>query len=142
MTGHTADQQHGTKTATAAGVPHPDGTDRWLVPPWRTDAELVELVQHFQRFQPAIHAGSAIHAAYYSRYATVLAATSSGDIAESLPWRWFTELLGAVSRAAVSAGAEAEADHEAALNAAQASMQLTLVRALGLNTRPIEGQAL
>jgi hypothetical protein len=140
MTGHPADQQHGKKTRTLHGIRHPDGTDRWLVPPWPADVEVVELVQHFQRFRPAVHAGSAIQAAYYSRYATVLAARSSGDIAESLPWRWFTELLGAVSRAAVSAGAEAE--HEAALNAAQTSMRLTLVRTLGLNTRPIEGQAL
>jgi hypothetical protein len=118
------------------GVHHPDGSGRWLVPPWPADADVHELVQHFQRFRPAVHAGSAIQAAYYSGYAAVLGATSSGDIAEALPWKWFTELLGSVSRAATSA----EAEHEAALDAAQASMQLTLVRTLGLNTRPIEGQ--
>jgi hypothetical protein len=140
MTGHPADKQRGKTTITPPGIPHPDSTDRWLVPPWPADVEVVELAQHFQKFRPAIHAGSAIQAAYYSRYAAVLAATSSGDIAESLPWQWFTELLGSVSRAAVSA--EAEVEHEAALKAAQTSLQLTLVRTLGLNTRPIEGKAL
>lgn len=140
MTGHAADQQRGNTTVAPPGIPHPDSTDRWLVPPWPADVEVIELVQHFQKFRPAIHAGSEIQAVYYSRYAAVLAAIPSGDIAESLPWRWFTGLLGAVSRAAVSA--EAEAEHETALNAAQTSMQLTLVRTLGLNTRPIEGQAL
>jgi hypothetical protein len=126
-----------TETLTS-GIRHPDGSGRWLVPPWPTDADVTQLVQHFQRFQPAVHAGSAIQAAYYSGYAAVLGATSSGDIAAALPWKWFTELLGSVSRAATSAAAE----HEAALDAAQASMQLTLVRTLGLNTRPIDGQAL
>jgi hypothetical protein len=139
MTGYPADHQRGMRAVTSAGVPHPDGAARWLVPPWPADVDIVELVQHFQRFRPSIHAGSAIQAAYYSRYAAVLAATSSGDIAESLPSRWFAELLGSVSRAAVSA--EAEAEHEAALNAAQASMQMTLIRTLGLNGHPIEGRA-
>jgi hypothetical protein len=125
-----------TETLTT-GIRHPDGSGRWLVPPWPTDADVTQLVQHFQRFQPALHACSAIQAAYYAGYAAVLGATSSGDIAEALPWKWFTELLGSVSRAATSAAAE----HESVLDAAQASMQLTLVRTLGLNTRPIDGQA-
>lgn len=71
MTGHPADKQRGKTTITPPGIPHPDSTDRWLVPPWPADVEVVELGQHFQKFRPAIHAGSAIQAAYYSRYAAV-----------------------------------------------------------------------
>jgi hypothetical protein len=121
----------------ATGVRHPTRPDAWLVPPWPADTGLHELVQHFQRFQPAVHACSAIQAAYYSRYAAVLAATPSGDMAGELSWQWFSELLSAVNRAATSA----EAEHEATLDAAQKSMQFTLVRTYGLNTGPIEGQA-
>jgi hypothetical protein len=131
-------REHREQGAKQTGIPHPDNTGRWLVPPWLADATAHELVQHFQRFRPAVHACSAIQAAYYSGYARALAITSSGDIAESQPWRWFTELLGSIGRAAASA----EAEHEEALDAAQKSMQFTLVRTLGLNSLPIEGQAL
>jgi hypothetical protein len=85
-----------------------------------------------------VHASSAIQAAYYSCYAAVLAATPSGNLAGELSWPWFLELLSVVNRAATSA----EAEHEAALDAAQESLQFTLVRTFGLNTIPIEGQAL
>jgi hypothetical protein len=121
----------------ASGIRHPDGSGRWLVPPWPTDAGVCELVQHFQRFQPALHASSAIQAAYYGRYAAVLAATPSTDLAGELSWRWFTELLGAVNCAATSA----QAEHAATLEAAQASLQLSLVRTCGLNNKSIPGQA-
>lgn len=120
------------------GIRHPDGSGRWLVPPWPADADVHELVQHFRRFQPALHACSAIQAAYYSRYAALLAATPSGDLAAMSSWQWFSELLSAVNRAATSA----EAEHEAELDAAQKSFQFSLVRTYGLNTRPIDGQAL
>lgn len=129
-----------TQTAepAAPGIPHPDGSGRWLVPPWPADIDVQALVQHFQRFQPATHASSAIQTAYYARYADVLAATSSGDLAGELSYQWYAELLRAVNRAATSAAAE----HEAMLDAAQQSLQFSLVRMFGLNSIPIEGQAL
>ena len=120
------------------GIRHPDDPGRWLVPPWPTDASARELVQHFQRFQPAIHAVSAIQAAYYSRYAAELAAVPSGELADGLSYKRYGELLGAINRAAASA----EAEHEAMLDAAQQSLQFSLVRMFGLNSQPVEGQAL
>jgi hypothetical protein len=128
-----------TQTAepAAPGIRHPDDAARWLVPPWPADAQVHDLVQHFQRFQPAIHASPAIQVAYYYRYAAVLAAIPSGDLASALSYQWYAELLGAITRAAASA----EAEEEAALDNAKASMQLSLVRMFGLNSLPIEGQA-
>ena len=128
-----------TQTAVpdAPGIPHPDGSGRWLVPPWPYDAGVHDVVRHFQRFQPANHACSAIQAAYYSRYAAILAATSTVDLLDEFSWRWYQELLSAVHRSAESA----EAEHEQALDTAQKTIQLTLVRTLGINSRPIEGQA-
>lgn len=122
----------------APGIPHPDGSGRWLVPPWPLDVAVTELVQHFQRYQPAVHACSAIQAAYYSGYAAVLAATPSGKLAETLSWQWYAQLLSAISRAAASAEAE---QAEAALDTAKTSMQLSLVRMFGLNSLPVDGQA-
>ena len=130
-----------TETLTS-GIRHPDGSGRWLVPPWPADAEVHELVQHFQRFQPAVHAKPAIQAAYYSAYADVLAATPSGELAETLSWQWYSELLSAITRAAASAEAEQATAAEAALDTAKSSMQLSLVRMFGLNSLPVEGQAL
>ena len=120
------------------GIPHPDDSGRWLVPLWPADATVQALVAHFQRFQPAIHACPAIQVAYYSRYAAELAAIPSGDLASALSYQWYAELLGAINRTAASAAVE----EEAALDNAKASMQLSLVRMFGLNSMPIEGQAL
>lgn len=132
-----------TQTAepAAPGIPHPDDSGRWLVPPWPAETGAHQLVQHFQRFQPAVHAGSAIQAAYYSGYAAVLAATPSGELAETLSWQWYAQLLSAISRAAASAEAEQAAEAEAALDTAKTSMQLSLVRMYGLNSLPVDGQA-
>jgi hypothetical protein len=131
-----------TVTETAAeldtpGIRHPDDSGRWLVPPWPADVTVCQLVQHFTRFEPALHACSAIQAAYYGRYAAVLAATPTTDLLSQFSWQWYEGLLSAVNRSATSA----EAEHLATLDAAQRTMQLTLVRALGLNTHPIDGHA-
>ena len=133
-----------TQTAEPArpGIPHPDGSGRWLVPPWPADVAVTQLVQHFQRFQPAMHAGSAIQAAYYSGYAAVLAATPSGELAETLSWQWYAQLLSAITRAAASAEAEHAEQAEAALDTAKVSLQFSLVRMFGLNSLPVDGQAL
>lgn len=120
------------------GIPHPDDAKRWLVPPWPAESAVHDLVQHFQRFQPAIHARSAIQVAYYSRYAAELAAIPSGELADGLSYKRYGELLSAINRAAASA----EAEHEALLDASQKSLQFSLVRMFGLNDKPIEGQAL
>jgi hypothetical protein len=120
------------------GIPHPDNAKRWLVPPWPADSTVHDLVQHFQRFAPAMHASPTIQAAYYSRYAAELAATPSGDLASALSYQRYGELLSAITRAASSA----EAEHEHTLDQAKATMQLSLVRMFGLNSLPIEGQAL
>jgi hypothetical protein len=55
-----------------------------------------------------------------------------------LSYRWYGELLHAITQAATSA----EAEHEHALDQAKSTMQLSLVRMFGLNSCPIEGQAL
>jgi hypothetical protein len=127
-----------TTNTDAPGIRHPDDPARWLVPPWPADLTTHELVQHFQRFQPAMHACSAIQVAYYSRYAAELAAIPSGELADGLSYKRYGELLSAIHRAAASAAAE----HEALLDAAQQSVQFSLVRMFGLNSLPIEGQAL
>ena len=120
------------------GIRHPDGSGRWLVPPWPAEAGVCDVVRHFQRFQPAIHAGSAIQAAYYSRYTAVLAATPTADLLGEFSWRWYEELLKAVHQSAESA----QDEYQATLDNAQKTLQLTLVRTLGVNDHPIEGQAL
>jgi hypothetical protein len=128
---------HKQDEAIRTGIRNPVIPDAWLVPPWPVEARVHELVQHFHRFQPAIHACSAIQAAYYSRYAAVLAAMPTAGLLDTFSWRWYEELLSAVHRCAESA----EAEHEQALDSAQQTIQLTLVRTLGINSRPIEGQA-
>ncbi len=120
------------------GIPHPDDAKRWLVPPWPADSITHDLVQHFQRFQPAVHASSEIQVAYYSRYAAELAAIPSGDLSDGLSYQRYGDLLGAINRAAASA----EAEHEVLLDAAQQSLQFSLVRMFGLNSHPADGQAL
>ena len=130
-----------TETLTS-GIRHPVRPDTWLVPPWPTDAAVTQLVQHFQRFQPAVHASSGIQAAYYSGYAAVLAATPSGDLAETLSWQWYAQLLSAITRAAASAEAEQAAEAEAVLDTAKVSLQFSLVRMFGINSLPVDGQAL
>jgi hypothetical protein len=130
-----------TETLTT-GIRHPLHPATWLVPPWPADAAVHELVQHFQRFQPAVHASSAIQVAYYSRYAAELAAIPSGELADGLSYTRYGELLSAITRAAASAEAEQAAEAEAALDTAKTSLQFSLVRMFGLNSLPVDGQAL
>ena len=120
------------------GIPHPDNPTGWLVPPWPAEALTHDLVQHFRRFQPAVDASPAIQVAYYTRYAAELAATPSGELADVVSYRAYGELLAAITQAAASA----QAEQEAMLGAAKHSVQLSVVRMLGLNCRPIDGQAL
>jgi hypothetical protein len=119
------------------GIRNPDQPDQWSVPPWPPQATVGEVVRHFSRFPLRQTASSAALAAYYQGYAAVLAKAPTYELQNAFAWEWYQSLLRCVADAAASA----EAEHHASLKEAQASMQLTLVRTLGLNSQPIPGQA-
>ncbi|HEX5401871.1 MAG TPA: hypothetical protein VFX16_06175 [Pseudonocardiaceae bacterium] len=85
-----------------AGIRSPTRPDRWLVPPWKADAGICDVVEHFMRFEPwhSTETNTANLLAYYRGFARALHTASTGQLLGAADWQWFEALRALVVRCA------------------------------------------
>lgn len=91
-------------TSAVTGVRHPHHAGHWLVPPWRPDADVCEVLAHFMRFEPwhVTEATTANLTAYYVGLVRALDGAATVEARYVTDGQWLDAVRTAARRCAAT----------------------------------------